>query len=61
MFAGGPKLRVHDPDAGEEKLKAQADQILAKISDQGEASLTNKERKLLKKYSSSLRKNRVNK
>ena len=58
LFSGGPKLRVHDPDAAEEKLKAQADQILAKISDQGEASLTNKERRLLKKYSSRLRKNR---
>ena len=61
MFSGGPKLRVHDPDAADEKLKAQADQILAKISNQGEASLTNKERKLLKKYSSSLRKNRSGK
>lgn len=58
LFSGGPKLRVHDPDAAEEKLKAQADQILSKISDEGEASLTNKERKLLKKYSSRLRKNR---
>ena len=60
-FSGGPKLRVHDPDAAEAKLKEQADQLLAKISDQGEASLTNKERKLLKKYSNRLRKNRVNK
>jgi len=58
MFAGGPKLRVHDPGAADEKLKSQADTILAKISDQGEGSLTNKERKILKKYSSSLRKNR---
>ena len=58
MFADRPKLRVHDPDAADQKLKAQADQILAKISDEGEASLTSKERKLLKKYSSRLRKNR---
>ncbi len=58
MFSNRPKLRVHDPEATEEKLKIQADEILAKISEQGEASLTSKERKLLKKYSSRLRKNR---
>ena len=58
LFAGGTKLRVHDPDAAEEKLKEQADQILAKISDEGEASLSSKERRLLKKYSNRLRKNR---
>ncbi len=61
MFSGGPNLRVHNPQArsaAEEKIKAQADEILAKISEQGEESLTGKERRILKKYSNRLRKDR---
>jgi len=54
-----PSLKVHDPDPSvdvrAEKLKSQADDILAKISEQGEESLTRKERKILEKYSKSLR------
>jgi len=50
-------LKVHSPDnnSGDEKFKKQADDILAKISQQGEQSLTRKERKILEKYSKSLR------
>ena len=60
MFSSKPKLRVHDPgsSARDEKLKAQADKILEKISEQGEESLTSKERKILNKYSKKLRKNK---
>jgi membrane associated rhomboid family serine protease len=58
MFKPRSKLRVHNPDAGNEKLQEQADQILAKISAQGQDSLTSKERRIMKKYSQSLRKNR---
>ena len=62
-FAGisdrSPKLKVHDPATDaiprEDKLKSQADEILAKISEQGEDSLSRKERKILEKYSRSLR------
>jgi membrane associated rhomboid family serine protease len=57
-FRSRPKLRVHDPDSGAHKLKAQADAILQKISEQGEESLTSRERKTLNKYSAQLRKNR---
>jgi membrane associated rhomboid family serine protease len=53
-----PRLKVHDPSAADEDLKRQADKILAKINDQGEASLTKKERKILNKYSERLRNSR---
>ena len=60
VFSGGPRLKVHDPrgEAAQEKLKSEADQILAKISIHGEESLTGKERRILKKYSNRLRKDR---
>lgn len=57
-FSGSPNLKVHDPGAKEEKLKQEADRILAKISEQGEKSLTRKESRILKRYSNSIRKNR---
>ena len=56
-----PKLRVHDPEKvmkANEDLKRQADEILEKISQEGEGSLTSRERKVLAKYSKNLRKNR---
>lgn len=53
-----PKLRLHDPDAAAEKLKDDADRILNKISISGEESLTHRERKILKRYSESIRKQR---
>jgi membrane associated rhomboid family serine protease len=43
----GPRLKVHDPDAGDRKLDRQVDDILEKISRDGEDSLTRKERKML--------------
>lgn len=58
LFARGPKLKVHDPGTADEKLKQEADRILAKISEQGESSLTRKESRTLKRYSNQLRKNR---
>ena len=51
-------LSVYNPEAKaakSDKLKAEGDRILAKISDQGEESLTNKERKTLERYSKMLR------
>jgi len=52
-------LKIHQPDSGaDEKLQEEADRILKKISEQGEASLTRRERKTLNKYSKSIRKNR---
>ena len=53
-----PKLRVHDPDRKAEKLKEEADEILAKVGAHGEKSLTRRERKILNKYSKQLRNNR---
>lgn len=43
----GPKLRVHDPDEHEEALSEQVDQILRKIKEQGQDSLSAKERRTL--------------
>lgn len=41
------RLRVHNPRIDEEDLNERVDQILAKISEQGETSLSREERKLL--------------
>ena len=60
MLRSSPKLRVHNPDQTDDQLKGQADSILAKINEQGEESLTAKERKILNKYSRKLRENRNN-
>ena len=40
-------------------MRQEVDIILEKINQQGEESLTSKERRLLKKYSERLRKDRV--
>ena len=53
-----PNLKVHDPEKADEDLKRQADVILDKISRNGEESLTSRERRILTKYSKSIRKNR---
>ncbi len=50
-FRLSPKLRVHDPDESAPDLSDQVDAILAKISQQGEASLTRKERRTLEEAS----------
>lgn len=55
VFKSKPKLRVHDPGAKDEALKVEADKILEKIAEQGEKSLSGKERRILNRYSKSLR------
>ncbi len=52
------KLKIHQPAAIDERLQQDADRILAKIAEQGESSLTGKERRTLKKYSNQIRKQR---
>lgn len=56
LFATKPRLKVHHPDAKDEDLQQQADIVLDKIAREGESSLTAKERRILNKYSKSLRK-----
>lgn len=46
-----PRLRIHDPDKDARDLNRQVDAILEKISREGEASLTKKERKTLEEAS----------
>ena len=58
IFSAQPKLKVHDPVDADDRLQEQADAILDKIANDGEGSLTAKERKILNKYSENLRKNR---
>ena len=55
-----PKLRLHDPagSAKAGKIDREVDRILKKISDQGEASLTRKERRTLEAASRQYQKNR---
>ena len=56
-FKSKPNLKVHKPDA-DSLLQKQADEVLQKIAEQGEDSLSNKERKILNKYSKSVRSKR---
>ncbi|MBN1590989.1 MAG: rhomboid family intramembrane serine protease [Pirellulales bacterium] len=56
-----PRLRVHNPDRDkqrEDKLGQEVDRILEKIHQQGEASLTRKERQTLEAASREYQKNR---
>jgi membrane associated rhomboid family serine protease len=65
-----PRIRVHDPDHAHEdlgegsddfaddKMTAAADEVLAKLHREGEASLTRRERRLLENYSRHLRQRR---
>jgi len=46
-----PKLRIHDPEQESNNLNAKVDAILAKISREGEASLTRSERRTLEEAS----------
>jgi len=51
-----PKLKVHDPDGPpDDKLAEQADKILQKLHEQGESSLTGRERRILEQYSRSIK------
>ncbi|MCP3695553.1 MAG: rhomboid family intramembrane serine protease [Planctomycetaceae bacterium] len=53
-FKRQPRLKVHRPDADEKKDLA-ADKVLEKIRQQGEASLSKKERRILEDYSRRMR------
>jgi hypothetical protein len=57
---GNQGLRIHNPEGSgpDEKLRQRADTILEKINQQGESSLSARERKTLQKYSQQLRKQR---
>ena len=46
-FRGRPKLRLHSPEEDERLLNERVDQILEKITREGEASLTKDERRTL--------------
>ncbi len=46
-----PRLRLHDPDRRQYQEDQEADRILDKIHQLGEASLTRKERKFMENYS----------
>jgi membrane associated rhomboid family serine protease len=54
----GPRLKVHVPDDKEARLASEADRILEKLHQQGESSLTAKERKVLEQYSRKVRQSR---
>jgi membrane associated rhomboid family serine protease len=51
MLKRRPKLRLHEPPQREEDLSRQVDRILEKISREGEASLTQAERRTLEEAS----------
>jgi len=50
-FRSGPKLRVHTPDDREETDSRRVDEILRKIKQQGQESLTRQERRILEEAS----------
>ncbi|MEZ6046091.1 MAG: rhomboid family intramembrane serine protease [Planctomycetaceae bacterium] len=54
LFKRKPKLKIHVPKK-QQQLEEEVDRILAKIHEQGEASLTSKERKTLEKASKQYR------
>jgi hypothetical protein len=54
---GGPKLRVHDPDEADE-IDRRVNEILKKINDHGEKSLTWRERRFMQKASREYQKRR---
>ena len=57
-FKSRPKLKVHRAAAADDQLQRQADEILEKINQQGEESLSARERRILKKYSEKIRSQR---
>lgn len=60
LFARQPKLKIHDPNKElvPDKMKEEADRILEKLHQEGQDSLTPKERKTLEEYSRAVRKQR---
>ena len=57
LFKPRTQLKVHKVSPSD-KLQQQADSILEKINEQGEDSLSSRERKILKKYSDQIRNQR---
>ncbi len=57
-FTHKAKLKIHNPETSNEKLKSEADAVLEKIAKEGEDSLTARERRVLNRYSKRLRKDR---
>ncbi len=57
-FRPKPRLRIHLPEDEEESLAAEVDRILAKISREGERSLTREERRTLQNASKQYQKRR---
>lgn len=55
LLTGRPRLKVHLPTDPLEDLRRKADRVLQKISEQGESSLTRRERKTLEKWSRLIR------
>ena len=61
LFKSKPKLKVHRPSSGgsgdgqHERLAERAVDILKKLHEQGEASLSPRERKILEEYSKSIK------
>ncbi|MBM4093082.1 MAG: rhomboid family intramembrane serine protease, partial [Planctomycetes bacterium] len=53
-----PRLRVHDPEDDANNLEQQADRLLAKVHNEGEQSLTARERRVLEQYSRHMRRKR---
>jgi membrane associated rhomboid family serine protease len=53
-----PNLRVHDPDSPDDSTDDQVDEILKKIQEQGRASLTRQERRILEEASQKYQKRR---
>ncbi len=58
LLSPRPNIRVHDPERDYEDLEEEADRLLAKVGQQGESSLTAKERKVLEEYSRWMRQKR---
>ena len=57
VFKSRPKLKVHRGGV-DDTLQREADRVLKKIAEQGEGSLTSRERKTLKRYSEQVRRKR---
>ncbi len=53
-----PRLRVHAPESVNLRDEEEADRILSKIHEQGQDSLTSRERKFMEKYSRRVRQKR---
>lgn len=57
LFKRKPKLKVHRPKTDQklQRLETKADEILQKLHEQGESSLSARERKILEDYSRSIK------